>query len=277
MAGLGGVQTRPGWGNEAVAPLAGPTSIGSIALWLDADAIGAVGLGGTGFTASPARAGKLASWPDLSTNNTPFVQNTGANQPTFTDRGVNQHAKVTFDGTASFMTATVVAAAPCSVYAVAKLPIAPGATSTVFSSTAASVIPTIQVTTGSVVQFGNTANLNAGTATATPLIPYGESGVVGTQLPCVCGGEITGAGNLGNDYYNSVTSTHPGGAIGANTGFSGVMTIGAQNAGGGQFCAMDLYELIIFTAVLTVAQRTTLFTYFAQKYNLLGTITGATS
>lgn len=270
MAGLGGVHTRPGWGNEFVAPLAGPPAIGSIALWLDADAIGNGAL-----PSSPARGGKLASWPDLSGNQTPFVQNTAANQPTYTDRGANQHAKVTFDGTASFMTATVVAAAPCAVYGVAKLPIAPSGTSTVFSSTGASVIPTIQVTTASVVQFGNTANLNAGTATATPLIPYGESGVVGTQLPCVFGGEVTGAGNLGNDFYNSITATHPGGAIGANTGFSGVMTIGAQNAGGGQFCAMDLYELIVFTINLTTAQRTTLFTYFQQKYSLLGTIAGA--
>lgn len=263
MAGLGGVQTRPGWGNEAVAALAGPPAIGSIALWLDADAIGHR----FGDAASPARGGKLASWPDLSVNNTPFTQVTGGNQPTFSDRGVNQHAKVTFDGTTSFMTATVVAAAPCSAYAVAKLPIAPAGISTLFSSTGATVIPTIQVTTGSVVQFGNTANLNAGTLVAT-LIPFGESGVVGTPYPQIVGGDVSGAGNLGNDFFNAVTAVHPAGAIGANTGFSGVMTIGAQNAGGAQFCAMDLYELIVFTVQLTLAQRVTLFTYFTQKYNL---------
>lgn len=263
MAGLGGAQTRPSWGNEGTACLAGPSAIGSVALWLDADAIG----NRFGDAASPARGGKLASWPDLSVNNTPFVQVTGGNQPTFTDRGANQHAKVTFDGTASFMTATVVTAAPCSVYAVAKLPLAPGATSTLFSATAGSVIPTIQVTTGSVVQFGNGALLSAGTMVAN-LIPFGESGVVGTQYPQVVGGDISGAGGLGNDFLNSVTAAHPTGTITGNTGFSGVMTIGAQNAGAGQFCAMDLYELVIFTVQLTLAQRVTLLSYFTQKYNL---------
>jgi len=265
MAGLGGVQTRPEWGNVGVSHLAGPRALGfaNIALWLDADAIG----NRFGDAASPARGGKLASWPDLSTNNTPFIQNTGANQPTYSDRGVNQHAKVTFDGTASFMTATVVAAAPCSIYLVAKLPVAPSGQSTLFNSTGASIIPIGFVATNSNVTVGNTANLVAGVVT-TQLVPFGESGVSGTQFPSIVGLEITGAGNLGNDYFNNVTSTHPGGAIGANTGFSGVMTIGAQNAGGSNFAAIDLYEVIILTIVPTVAQRTTLFTYFTQKYNL---------
>jgi hypothetical protein len=275
MAGLGGVQTRPGWGNEGVSSLAGPVALGfaNIALWLDANAIG----NRFGDAAAPARGGKLASWPDLSTNNTPFVQNTAANQPTFSDRGINQNAKVTFDGTASFMTATVVAAAPCSIYLVAKLPIAPAAQSTLFNSTGASIIPIGFVTTASAVTVGNTANLVPGTAVS-QLIPYGESGVVGTQYPSIVGLDITGAGNLGNDYFNSLTATHGGGAIGANTGFSGVMTIGAQNAGGSNFAAIDLYELIVFTINPTLAQRTTLFTYFTQKYNLGGVgIAGAFS
>jgi len=265
MAGLGGTATIPGWGNEAVSALAGPRALGfaNIALWLDAEAIG----NGPTFTASPARGGKLSSWPDLSTNNTPFVQNTAANQPTYSDRGVNQQPKVTFDGTASFMTATVVAAAPCSIYLVAKLPIAPSGQATLFNSTGASIIPIGFVATNSNVTVGNTANLIPGTV-ATQLIPYGEAGVSGTQYPSIIGLDITGAGNLGNDYFNSLTSTHPGGAIGANTGFSGVMTIGAQNAGGSNFAAIDLYELIIFTINPTLAQRTTLFTYFTQKYNL---------
>jgi len=265
VAGIGGVQTRPSWGNAGVSALAGPVALGfaNIALWLDA---GAIGLR-FGDAASPARGGKLSSWPDLSTNNTPFVQNTAANQPTFTDLGANQQPKVTFDGSASFMTATVVAAAPCSIFLVAKLPIAPSGQSTLFNSTGASVIPIGFVATNSNVTVGNTANLIPGTVTS-QLIPYGGSGVVGTQEPSIVGLDITGAGNLGNDYFNSLTATHAGGAIGANTGFSGVMTIGAQNAGGSNFAAIDLYELIIFTVNPTLAQRTTLFSYFAQKYNL---------
>jgi hypothetical protein len=277
MAGLGGVHVRSGWQNvlDSGSILSGPASLGfaNIALWLDADAIG----NGPSATASPARAGKLASWPDLSTNNTPFVQNTAANQPTYSDLGINQHARVTFDGTASFMTATVVAAAPCSIYLVAKLPIAPSAQSTLFNSTGASVIPIGFVTTASAVTVGNTANLVPGTVT-TVLAPYGGTGVAGVQMPSIVGLDITGAGNLGNDYFNSTTATHAGGAIGANTGFSGVMTIGAQNAGGSNFAAIDLYELIVFTINPSLAQRTMLFNYFTQKYNLGGVgITGAFS
>jgi hypothetical protein len=128
-----------------------------------------------------------------------------------------------------------------------------------------------------VVSFANGASLNAGTGTA-QLIPYGGATVAGTQYPYILGGDISGSGGLGNDFFNSVTATHPAGSVSGNTGFSGVMTIGAQNAGGSNFCACDLYELIIFTIQLTLAQRVTLFNYFTQKYNLGGVgIAGAFS
>jgi len=273
MGGLGGVHTRPGWGGESAAPLAGPPAIGGVSLWLDADAIG----NGPGATASPARGGKLAVWPDLSGNvSAGFVQNTAANQPTYTERGANQHAKVTFDGAASYMTATVAQTAPCSIFLVASLPVAPAAQSTIFNSTGASIIPIIYVTnaTPGVVTVGNGATLAAGSM-YTRLIPFGESGVAGAQMPFIVGMDITGSGGTGNDYFNSTTPTHPGGTISGNTGFSGVMTIGAQNAGGSNFCACDLYELIIFNAQLTLAQRTLLFNYFTQKYNLGPVVTGA--
>jgi len=268
MAGLGGVHTRPGWGNEGVAPLAGPRALSGVQLWLDADAIG----NGPTATASPVRTGKLSSWPDNSLNQTPFVQNTAANQPTY-QRGINEHPCVRFDGTASYMTATVAATAPCSIFVVATLPIAPSAASSLLGSNGASVTPRIYVDTDSSVYVGNGANLKPGTTT-TKLIPWGSSTVAGTQYPSIVGLDITGAGGTGNDYYNSTTPTHALGTITGNTGFSGVMTIGADNAGA-NFCACDIYELVILDHQLTLSERTTLFTYFAQKYNLGPVVTGA--
>lgn len=212
--------------------------VANLALWLDSSQITPVADG----TA-------LSQWDDMSGNSRHAVQATGTNQPTYQTLEQNGRPAVRFDGVDNFMkTPAFAISQPVTSFIVMKRTTV-GASEYIvhYTETAAGAAAELYNAAA-----GNDLKLYAGTAEVT---------VTGKTVTAIYSLLINGATSRG--FTDGV-----GGTAG-NAGTRGVngITLAATSTPG-SYSDVDIFEVIIFNALLSDADRRAVENWLSQKYNI---------
>jgi hypothetical protein len=226
-------------------PITDPTGLPNLAAWYRAD---------QGITIVTG----VSQWNDLSGNSKHLQQATLTNQPLFVASGINSQPTVRFDGVDNFMTSSSLITARGHVFAVLK-----------------------QVTAQNQPWFsqGDTTNgfccsWLSGAVRCTVFVAASGTGLGATcsassdtSFHYISLNAFTGATSTQVVYYDGInigTGTDGTGGYGPVANVVG----NARSDGGGTFAAVEIAELIVYSASKAGNERKLLKAYFKTRYAL---------
>lgn len=231
-----------------------PSSVGTLALWLDASQI-------TGL----ADAAAVSSWSDLSGNGKHAVQATAAAKPTYKTAIQNGRPVVRFDGTSDGLQTpalTLGATTGITLYWAGNVPAATAATQLLAETAVGAGNFQIYMSATPSLTFGQQGNIGL-----TNWVINAASGLTGPVVWCGVFNTTLPAATESQGYKNGTLV----GALGTNNDNSSAFAdktfdIGARANATSLWCACDIYEILVYSSALSGANRAKVDRYLRSKW-----------